>query len=129
MLEYLPGGTLFEEVKKTQSERRRYDKPDEYRVCQNLMNALEHLRSKRIVHRDLKLENILIRPATSNQEKGYVICDFGLATWIDEETYIFEKCGTPGYIAPEILRAPKGEKIKIDCKADVFSLGCIFHVV
>lgn len=58
-----------------------------------------------------------------------MLCDFGLATWIDEESYIFEKCGTPGYIAPEILRAPKGEKIKVDCRADVFSLGCIFHVV
>jgi serine/threonine protein kinase len=67
-----------------QAERRKYEKANEYRVCTNLLSALEHLRSKRIVHRDLKLENILIRPATSSNEKGYVLCDFGLATWIDE---------------------------------------------
>ena len=58
-----------------------------------------------------------------------MICDFGLATWLDEKSYIFEKCGTPGYIAPEILRLPKDEKLLLTNKVDMFSLGSIFHVM
>lgn len=84
VIDYLPGGTLFDEVKQMQSAKVKYNPIEEARVAHNLISGLDHLRSKRIVHRDIKLENILIRPATSIQEKSYIICDFGLATWIDE---------------------------------------------
>lgn len=83
VIDYLPGGTLFDEVKLMQSAKARYSTVEERRVAHNLVSGLENLRIKRIVHRDIKLENILIRPATSTVEKAYIICDFGLATWID----------------------------------------------
>lgn len=77
MLEYLPGGNLFEELKAA----RRFTKEEQYTVIKHLSQGVEHLRLKRIAHRDLKLENILIRKV--GDKKEYVICDFGLATWID----------------------------------------------
>lgn len=43
-----------------------------------------------------------------------------------EKELLYEKCGTPGYIAPEILRAPRG-KIILSHSSDVFSLGVIYH--
>lgn len=56
-----------------------------------------------------------------------VIVDFGLATHADEEEYIFFRCGTPGYVAPEIVNLARSEHIEPAC--DVFSLGAVFHIL
>lgn len=54
------------------------------------------------------------------------ICDFGLATIADEEKYIFVRCGTPGFVAPEIINL-KDLTLKSEPISDVFSVGIIFH--
>lgn len=54
------------------------------------------------------------------------ICDFGLATYADEESYLFVRCGTPGFVAPEIINI-KDMSTKSDPISDVFSAGLIFH--
>lgn len=56
-----------------------------------------------------------------------VIIDFGLATRADIEEYLFFRCGTPGYVAPEIIRLTKSEHVEPIC--DVFSMGAVFHVL
>jgi serine/threonine protein kinase len=53
-----------------------------------------------VLHRDLKPENILI----TKDEKKIKIIDFNLATFVNEKKYLFVRCGTAGYVAPEILR-------------------------
>jgi len=53
------------------------------------------------MHRDIKPENLLLRECSNNYD--IVIADFGLATLLNEKNIIFKRCGTPGYIAPEIL--------------------------
>jgi serine/threonine protein kinase len=54
------------------------------------------------------------------------IVDFGLATETTVEKYMFPKCGTPGYVAPEVLNlANRSEKYSQQC--DLFSCGCIFY--
>jgi serine/threonine protein kinase len=65
-----------------------------------LLTALKDLKDLRIVHRDIKPDNILVSYDLSLVK----LVDFGLATSIDEPNYIFIRCGTPGYVAPEILR-------------------------
>ena len=61
--------------------------------------ALGHLHSKKIVYRDLKPENILMK------EDGYIaLTDFGLAKFLNEGEVSDTFCGTPGYLAPEIVR-------------------------
>lgn len=89
--------------------------------------GLDFLRQRRIIHRDIKMENILIRNNSQNM-RDYVISDFGLATWVGETNLLFERCGTPGYIAPEVLNAPKGKPM-LSHKVDIFSLGAIAHVM
>lgn len=54
-----------------------------------------------------------------------VLIDFGLAEYEGKLPYIFIKCGTPGYTAPEIINCEKSNP-SYGCKCDVFSLGCLF---
>ena len=56
-----------------------------------------------------------------------VLADFGLATHADSNDYIFYRCGTPGYVSPEVTTLEKGKKISPVC--DVFSMGVIFHIL
>lgn len=83
------------------------------------------MHSKRIMHRDLKPENLIFR-AENNWE--CVIADFGLAEFADAEEYLFVRCGTPGYVAPEVINI-KDMKTKYDPICDIFSLGLIFHIL
>jgi serine/threonine protein kinase len=91
-----------------------------------LVVATDYLRQRRIVHRDIKLENILIREAEEGRE--YVLSDFGLAWWAGQKNPLYERCGTPGYIAPEVLNSQRGKPF-IDHKGDMFSLGVIAHIL
>lgn len=54
------------------------------------------------------------------------ICDFGLATFAEEEKYLFVRCGTPGFVAPQIINI-RDMSTKSDPISDVFSAGLIFH--
>lgn len=56
-----------------------------------------------------------------------VIVDFGLATNADVEKYLFFRCGTPGYVAPEIIALNESKHIEPEC--DIFSAGVIFHIL
>ena len=58
-----------------------------------------YLQSQGIMHRDLKPENLIL---TNHASEKIVLIDFGLAEDIDSPGYLFPRCGTPGYVAPEI---------------------------
>ena len=78
------------------------------------------------MHRDLKPENLLFRYKDSYSTLQIV--DYGLASFSDRTPYIFPKCGTPGFVAPEIANlSDKLSKYSEVC--DVFSIGCIFHIL
>lgn len=66
-----------------------------------ILEGVNKMHNKKIIHRDLKPENILL--SKSGSYESILISDFGLATFIDVDSYKFVKCGTPGYVAPEIL--------------------------
>lgn len=77
------------------------------------------------MHRDLKPENILLK---SEDSVECVIADFGLAEYYKSEEYLFVRCGTPGYVAPEVINI-KDMSTKYDPICDIFSLGLIFHLL
>ena len=56
-----------------------------------------------------------------------VIVDFGLATNVDLPEYLFFRCGTPGYVAPEVIQLTESAHLEPTC--DMFSLGAIFHLL
>lgn len=86
-----------------------------------IINALKYLHSHRIIHRDLKLGNLFL-----NDKMEIKLGDFGLATKLDFDG---EKkrtiCGTPNYIAPEVLEGKCGHSYEVD----VWSLGVIIYTL
>lgn len=68
-------------------------------ILRDLLQGLAYLHSLGIMHRDLKLENIVVE-STSSQTPRAAIIDFGVAEYFNSPTYLFAKCGTSGYIAP-----------------------------
>lgn len=85
------------------------------------MEGLEYLHSKSIIHRDLKPENILCR---NDENLDIGIVDLGFATYQEDYDTLFLKCGTPGYVAPEILN-----DLPYDCKVDIYSAGIILYIM
>lgn len=88
-----------------------------------LLSSIEYIHSKNILHRDIKPENIILR--SRNNDYDICLADFGLADYYDPEgNYMFKRCGTPGYVAPELLQ----DKIYSN-KIDIFSAGTIMFLM
>jgi len=77
------------------------------------------------MHRDLKPENILFR---KDDDHEVVIADLGLASRSNIQEYLFVRCGTPGFVAPEVVNI-KDLKTTYDPICDVYSVGLIFHIL
>jgi len=80
------------------------------------------------MHRDIKQENLMFK-YKEKHDKPYelVLIDFGLSSFDYVQEYIYRRCGTPGFVAPEIIKLNKGEIY--DSKCDVFSAGIIFYIL
>lgn len=78
----------------------------------------------KVIHRDLKPENLMF--TEPNDYSTLKIVDFGLATDSSLEKYLYPKCGTPGYVAPEVLNLVD-RNVKYGQECDLFSCGCIFY--
>ena len=97
----------------------------EERVCEiayQMALGIKYLHNYGIVHRDLKLENIMMTDQTEQSVPKLV--DFGLAKIIGPNEKASEPFGTLGYVAPEIL-----EKKPYSYSCDLWSLGCIIYAL
>ena len=101
-------------------KRKKFQEGEAMIFARKLYDVISMLSERRIIHRDIKLENILMSSNTCDFE--FKLADFGLACFIDK--YHKTCSGSPGYMAPEILRN-KGYSVK----ADVFSAGVVIYIL
>ncbi|GLG98422.1 Ovarian-specific serine/threonine-protein kinase Lok [Gryllus bimaculatus] len=119
-LDYMEGGDLFERVKSLGKLKESETKWISYQISK----AVEYLHKQGIAHRDLKPENILL----SSDKKNPIIkiTDFGLSRFFNSQMVMKTVCGTPSYVAPEILET-KGCGVYSN-QVDVWSMGVILYV-
>ena len=115
--EFVGGQTLLEKI----NDEGSLAEPEVRRLFCQLVSAIDYLHSTaRIVHRDLKCENILL-----DRSGNIRIIDFGLSNILETDDSLFEtKCGSPGYVAPEIVNGKMYSK-----STDIWSLGVILYVM
>lgn len=113
VMEYFESGDFYTRIK----EKKMLSEEDCLKFAVNLLEVLDYLHTNNIVHRDLKLENIMM---TSKNDFDFKLVDFGLA--YECTGFRQEKCGSPGYIAPEMLK-----RCKYNSKIDIFSAGVVLY--
>lgn len=118
VMDYVRGGELFAKVargKLKEDVARKY--------FQQLISAVDYCHSRGVSHRDLKPENLLL-----DENEDLKISDFGLSALPEQlrnDGLLHTQCGTPAYVAPEVLRR-KGYD---GAKADIWSCGVILYVL
>ena len=117
VMDYVKGKKMIDDIK----EKGSYSEQKAAYLFSRLLSTLAYCHEQKIIHRDLKPENILVY---NDEDKLDVkLIDFGLAAFVGVKYHGFKKCGTAGFIAPEIFRdEPFTEQI------DVFSLGVILFI-
>jgi len=117
IMEYISGGDLLSYVKK----RNKLSENVAKYLFRQIVSALEYTHNQNIVHRDIKLDNILLD--ISNNIK---ICDFGVGKQIkSKKEILYDQCGTPAYIAPEILKGNGYEGPPVD----YWSAGVVLYAM
>ena len=113
IMPFLSGGELFQHLRKF----RTFDEPKVKFYSSQIALAIEYLHNKGIIYRDLKPENILM------DEKGYLrLADFGMAKKLNNNEKAMSFCGTPEYLAPEIIIGEGHDK-----NADWWSFGILIY--
>ncbi|XP_076897387.1 CBL-interacting serine/threonine-protein kinase 23-like [Bidens hawaiensis] len=119
VLEFVTGGELFDKV----ATRGRLKEDEARKYFQQLINAVDYCHSRGVFHRDLKPENLLLDASGCLK-----VSDFGLSALpqqVREDGLLYTTCGTPNYVAPEVIN----NKGYDGAKADLWSCGVILFVL
>jgi len=118
----LQGGELFDRIVR----REQYGERQARDLVKVLVDTIAYLHQHHVIHRDLKPENLLL--ADGEDDSNIKLADFGLATKVVEENGVHEPltqaCGSPGYVAPEIIAFEGYGK-----PVDVWAIGVIVYIL
>lgn len=117
IMELVTGGELFDRI----VEKGSYTEKDAAHLIRQVLEAVDYMHQQGVVHRDLKPENLLYY--SPDKDSKIMISDFGLSK-MEDGGIMATACGTPGYVAPEVLaQKPYGKAI------DVWSIGVISYIL
>jgi len=117
VLQLLTGGELFDRIVKKVC----YTEEEAADVIRQVARACEYMHANGVIHRDLKPENIVY---LDNETTHICVTDFGLAKYVEGNVLMKTACGTPGYVAPEILQLQK-----YSSKVDMWAVGVILYIL
>jgi len=112
------GGELFDRI----VEKSYYNEKEARATCRILLEAVGYCHEHSVAHRDLKPENLLL--LSKEDDSSIKIADFGFAKIVEGRGSLKTQCGTPGYVAPEILNGKP-----YDESADMWSVGVILYIL
>jgi 5'-AMP-activated protein kinase catalytic alpha subunit len=119
VMEYVKGGELFDKIDKSG----KLTEAAAHKYFQQLISAVDHCHSRGVYHRDLKPENLLL-----DENENLKVSDFGLSALSEskrQDGLLHTTCGTPAYVAPEVI-----SKIGYDgAKSDIWSCGVVLFVL
>lgn len=118
VLERMTGGELFDRI----VAKLYYNEKEARDTCKILIQAIGYCHQNNVAHRDLKPENLLL--SSEDNDSDVKIADFGFAKRVFAPNSLSTQCGTPGYVAPEIL-----EGKAYDTMADMWSVGVILYIL
>lgn len=117
VMEIVTGGELFDRI----VEKGSYTERDASNLIRQVLEAVDFMHEQGVVHRDLKPENLLY--FSQDEDSKIMISDFGLSK-MEDSGIMATACGTPGYVAPEVLaQKPYGKAV------DVWSIGVIAYIL
>ncbi|XP_020292750.1 calcium/calmodulin-dependent protein kinase type 1 isoform X4 [Pseudomyrmex gracilis] len=117
VMELVTGGELFDRI----VEKGSYTEKDASGLIRQVLEAVGYMHDQGVVHRDLKPENLLYY--SPDEDSKIMISDFGLSK-MEDSGIMATACGTPGYVAPEVLaQKPYGKAV------DVWSIGVISYIL
>ncbi|XP_050490967.1 calcium/calmodulin-dependent protein kinase type 1-like isoform X5 [Bombus huntii] len=117
VMELVTGGELFDRI----VEKGSYTEKDASGLIRQVLEAVDYMHDQGVVHRDLKPENLLYY--NPDEDSKIMISDFGLSK-MEDSGIMATACGTPGYVAPEVLaQKPYGKAV------DVWSIGVISYIL
>ncbi|ALC48139.1 CaMKI [Drosophila busckii] len=117
VMELVTGGELFDRI----VEKGSYTEKDASHLIRQILEAVDYMHEQGVVHRDLKPENLLYY--STDDDSKIMISDFGLSK-MEDSGIMATACGTPGYVAPEVLaQKPYGKAV------DVWSIGVISYIL
>lgn len=119
ILEYASGGELFDHILAHRYLRER----DAAKLFSQLISGVWYIHQKKIVHRDLKLENLLL-----DRNRNVIITDFGFANRFEHKSddLMQTSCGSPCYAAPELVIS---EGLYVGSAVDIWSCGVILYAM
>ncbi|CAB9515351.1 MAP kinase-activated protein kinase 2 (Fragment) [Seminavis robusta] len=112
------GGDVFDRL----TARQKYSERDARNLAVTLIKTMYEIHKKTIVHRDLKPENLLLQEELN--DTSILVADFGFAKHCGSGQYLKTRCGTPAFVAPEIVL---GTPYNASC--DMWSIGCLLYMI
>jgi len=114
---YAKGGDVFDRLAKRVS----YSEMDARELSEILIETMREMHKKKICHRDMKPENLLLK--SPHDDSSILLADFGFAKYVPDDG-LSTRCGTPAFVAPEILVGKR-----YSTQVDMWSVGCLIYMI
>lgn len=114
---FAEGGDVFDRL----ADRTAYNEKDARDLGIVLLKTMKELHARKICHRDMKPENLLLKDKVD--DSNILVADFGFAKYVPEGG-LKTRCGTPAFVAPEVLLGNA-----YDWQADMWSCGCLLYML